>query len=52
MGLRSLDKITALQRNPANTRNLCILAHVDHGESAAFFFVVVAKDECINMTEK
>lgn len=33
MGLTSLDKIIALQRNPANTRNLCILAHVDHGES-------------------
>lgn len=33
MGLHSLDKITALQRNPANTRNLCILAHVDHGKT-------------------
>lgn len=33
MGLTSLDKIIALQRNPANIRNLCILAHVDHGES-------------------
>uniref|UniRef100_A0A8P4GH02 Elongation factor-like 1 n=1 Tax=Dicentrarchus labrax TaxID=13489 RepID=A0A8P4GH02_DICLA len=32
MGLTSLDKIIALQRNPANTRNLCILAHVDHGD--------------------
>uniref|UniRef100_A0A8C4DHZ2 Elongation factor-like 1 n=1 Tax=Dicentrarchus labrax TaxID=13489 RepID=A0A8C4DHZ2_DICLA len=33
MGLTSLDKIIALQRNPANTRNLCILAHVDHGKT-------------------
>ncbi|XP_070684565.1 elongation factor-like GTPase 1 [Pempheris klunzingeri] len=32
MGLR-LEKIIALQRNPANTRNLCILAHVDHGKT-------------------
>lgn len=32
MGLTSLDKIIALQRSPANIRNLCILAHVDHGE--------------------
>ncbi|TKS69438.1 Elongation factor-like GTPase 1 [Collichthys lucidus] len=33
MALTSLDKIIALQRNPANTRNLCILAHVDHGKT-------------------
>uniref|UniRef100_A0A8C2WDW8 Elongation factor-like 1 n=1 Tax=Cyclopterus lumpus TaxID=8103 RepID=A0A8C2WDW8_CYCLU len=33
MGLSSLDKIIALQRNPANIRNLCILAHVDHGKT-------------------
>uniref|UniRef100_A0A674PGS6 Elongation factor-like 1 n=1 Tax=Takifugu rubripes TaxID=31033 RepID=A0A674PGS6_TAKRU len=26
-----MEKITALQKNPANIRNLCILAHVDHG---------------------
>uniref|UniRef100_A0A8C8FVJ0 Elongation factor-like 1 n=1 Tax=Oncorhynchus tshawytscha TaxID=74940 RepID=A0A8C8FVJ0_ONCTS len=32
MGYTSLDKIKALQKNPANVRNLCILAHVDHGE--------------------
>uniref|UniRef100_A0A673ZD55 Elongation factor-like 1 n=1 Tax=Salmo trutta TaxID=8032 RepID=A0A673ZD55_SALTR len=32
MGHTSLDKIKALQKNPANVRNLCILAHVDHGE--------------------
>uniref|UniRef100_A0A8C7WAK2 Elongation factor-like 1 n=1 Tax=Oncorhynchus mykiss TaxID=8022 RepID=A0A8C7WAK2_ONCMY len=30
--LNFLDKIKALQKNPANVRNLCILAHVDHGE--------------------
>ncbi|XP_054473537.1 elongation factor-like GTPase 1 [Anoplopoma fimbria] len=33
MGLTSLEKIIALQRNPANIRNLCILAHVDHGKT-------------------
>lgn len=33
MGAHSLDKIKALQRNPANIRNLCILAHVDHGKT-------------------
>uniref|UniRef100_A0A8D0A395 Elongation factor-like 1 n=1 Tax=Sander lucioperca TaxID=283035 RepID=A0A8D0A395_SANLU len=32
MGHTSLDKIIALQRNPANIRNLCILAHVDHDQ--------------------
>ncbi|XP_070410686.1 elongation factor-like GTPase 1 isoform X2 [Nothobranchius furzeri] len=33
MGPTSLDKIRTLQRNPANIRNLCILAHVDHGKT-------------------
>ncbi|KAJ3593570.1 hypothetical protein NHX12_005904 [Muraenolepis orangiensis] len=33
MGHTSLDKIIALQKNPANIRNLCILAHVDHGKT-------------------
>ncbi|XP_060924303.1 elongation factor-like GTPase 1 [Limanda limanda] len=33
MGHTSLQKIIALQRNPANIRNLCILAHVDHGKT-------------------
>ncbi|KAM4744992.1 elongation factor-like GTPase 1 isoform 2-T3 [Anableps anableps] len=33
MGATSLEKIKALQRNPANIRNLCILAHVDHGKT-------------------
>uniref|UniRef100_A0A674ENY0 Elongation factor-like 1 n=1 Tax=Salmo trutta TaxID=8032 RepID=A0A674ENY0_SALTR len=33
MGHTSLDKIKALQKNPANVRNLCILAHVDHGKT-------------------
>ncbi|XP_068597984.1 elongation factor-like GTPase 1 [Brachionichthys hirsutus] len=28
-----LENIAALQRNPANARNLCILAHVDHGKT-------------------
>ncbi|KAM3626069.1 uncharacterized protein V6R79_022109 [Siganus canaliculatus] len=33
MGLTSLEKIIGLQSNPANIRNLCILAHVDHGKT-------------------
>ncbi|CAJ1048662.1 elongation factor-like GTPase 1 [Xyrichtys novacula] len=33
MGHTNLDKIVGLQRNPANTRNICILAHVDHGKT-------------------
>ncbi|XP_032416192.1 elongation factor-like GTPase 1 [Xiphophorus hellerii] len=33
MGVTGLDKIKTLQRNPANIRNLCILAHVDHGKT-------------------
>uniref|UniRef100_A0A8C4Z1M8 Elongation factor like GTPase 1 n=1 Tax=Gadus morhua TaxID=8049 RepID=A0A8C4Z1M8_GADMO len=33
MGHKGLDKIIALQKNPANIRNLCILAHVDHGKT-------------------
>lgn len=36
MGHTSLEKIISLQRNPANIRNLCILAHVDHGGSKLF----------------
>ncbi|KAK5936049.1 hypothetical protein CgunFtcFv8_021351 [Champsocephalus gunnari] len=33
MAPTSLDRIVALQKNPANIRNLCILAHVDHGKT-------------------
>ncbi|XP_069029009.1 elongation factor-like GTPase 1 isoform X1 [Embiotoca jacksoni] len=29
----SLEKVVLLQKNPANIRNLCILAHVDHGKT-------------------
>ncbi|CAN9506850.1 unnamed protein product [Ophioblennius macclurei] len=33
MGHTRIEKTVALQRNPANIRNLCILAHVDHGKT-------------------
>ncbi|XP_044135505.1 elongation factor-like GTPase 1 [Bufo gargarizans] len=33
MGLVSLEKIIALQKKAANIRNICILAHVDHGKT-------------------
>jgi predicted membrane GTPase involved in stress response len=26
-------RLQALQKNPANIRNICILAHVDHGKT-------------------
>ncbi|EHH27544.1 hypothetical protein EGK_17761 [Macaca mulatta] len=31
MVLNSLDKMIHLQKNTANIRNICVLAHVDHG---------------------
>uniref|UniRef100_A0A3P9J9W7 Elongation factor-like 1 n=1 Tax=Oryzias latipes TaxID=8090 RepID=A0A3P9J9W7_ORYLA len=33
MGPASLQKISELQKNPRNIRNICILAHVDHGKT-------------------
>jgi len=27
-----VKKLVSLQQNPANIRNVCILAHVDHGQ--------------------
>eukprot|EP00079_Xenopus_tropicalis_P012755 XP_002940146.2 PREDICTED: elongation factor-like GTPase 1 [Xenopus tropicalis] len=33
MGLVSLEKIVTLQKRAANIRNICILAHVDHGKT-------------------
>ncbi|XP_037102539.1 elongation factor-like GTPase 1 isoform X1 [Syngnathus acus] len=33
MGPTTLDRIIELQKNPACIRNLCILAHVDHGKT-------------------
>ena len=33
----SLDDIKALQKNTKNIRNICILAHVDHGKLAKPF---------------
>ncbi|XP_076622517.1 elongation factor-like GTPase 1 isoform X1 [Colletes latitarsis] len=33
MRLVSTEKLTDIQSNPANIRNICILAHVDHGKT-------------------
>ncbi|XP_060035502.1 elongation factor-like GTPase 1 isoform X2 [Erinaceus europaeus] len=33
MVLRGLEKMVQLQKNPANIRNICVLAHVDHGKT-------------------
>ncbi|KAM8973977.1 elongation factor-like GTPase 1 isoform 2-T2 [Pelodytes ibericus] len=33
MGLVSVNKLVALRKNTANIRNICILAHVDHGKT-------------------
>uniref|UniRef100_A0A2K5KZL1 Tr-type G domain-containing protein n=1 Tax=Cercocebus atys TaxID=9531 RepID=A0A2K5KZL1_CERAT len=33
MVLNSLDKMIHLQKNTANIRNICVLAHVDHGKT-------------------
>ncbi|CAI9567989.1 unnamed protein product [Staurois parvus] len=33
MGLVSVEKIIALQKKAENIRNICILAHVDHGKT-------------------
>lgn len=33
--MASQELITNLQKNPKKIRNLCILAHVDHGKSKA-----------------
>uniref|UniRef100_A0A9L0T3F9 Elongation factor like GTPase 1 n=1 Tax=Equus caballus TaxID=9796 RepID=A0A9L0T3F9_HORSE len=33
MVLGSLDKMVQLQKNTANIRNICVLAHVDHGKT-------------------
>ena len=29
----SVEKIVAMQRRPDNIRNVCVLAHVDHGKT-------------------
>lgn len=33
MVLNGVDKMSQLQKNTANIRNICVLAHVDHGET-------------------
>lgn len=50
MGVTGLDKIKTLQRNPANIRNLCILAHVDHGKFTACFLDCAVTENDPNFT--
>uniref|UniRef100_A0A140LHB7 Elongation factor like GTPase 1 n=1 Tax=Mus musculus TaxID=10090 RepID=A0A140LHB7_MOUSE len=33
MVLSGVDKMIRLQKNTANIRNICVLAHVDHGKT-------------------
>ncbi|XP_046350555.2 elongation factor-like GTPase 1 [Haliotis rufescens] len=33
MRTKTLDQLASLQKNPSNVRNICILAHVDHGKT-------------------
>ncbi|KAK7465188.1 hypothetical protein BaRGS_00037651 [Batillaria attramentaria] len=33
MPLKTVQQLSALQQHPANIRNICILAHVDHGKT-------------------
>lgn len=33
MVLNGVDKMIQLQKNTANIRNICVLAHVDHGKT-------------------
>jgi ribosome assembly protein 1 len=33
MVLSGVDKMIRLQKNTANIRNICVLAHVDHGKA-------------------
>lgn len=35
MVLTSVGKMAGLQKNTSGIRNICILAHVDHGKSGA-----------------
>jgi len=37
-----VQKLSSLQRNPANIRNVCILAHVDHGEHCVLSCALLA----------
>ena len=33
MVVNRLDKMIQLQKNTASIRNICVLAHIDHGKS-------------------
>ena len=34
--MNTTRRLQLLQKNPANIRNICVLAHVDHGQCRVF----------------
>ena len=42
----SIDKIKDLQLNVKNIRNICILAHVDHGKKIESALIVLSHLVC------
>lgn len=43
------EKIIKLQDNEKNIRNICILAHVDHGKTTLADYLIASNGKIINM---